>query len=137
MISLPRTNLQKAKTALFLSLALCIGSLCACSSPNGEDTPQNTSQSSNATSANSNITVSEGLKVGATRDSLTREQYVRAMQCAAERAVEGTKFRFKSQVSAYESPLSEESFNNAMAMGDDGKYILYTQAVSLGCLGEV
>ena len=59
------------------------------------------------------------------------------MQCAADRAVKGTKFRFKSQVSAYESPLSEESFNNAMAMGDDGKYILYTQAVSLGCLGEV
>lgn len=136
MINLTRTNLQKAKTAVFLSLALCIGSLSACSSPNGESTPQNASQN-NTTAANSNITVSQGLKVGATRDSLTREQYVRAMQCAADRAVEGTKFRFKSQVSAYESPLSEESFNNAMAMGDDGKYILYTQAVSLGCLGEV
>lgn len=137
MIDLTRTNLQKAKTAFFLSLALCIGSLSACSSPNGESTPQSASQNTTATAANDNITVSEGLKVGATRDSLTREQYVRAMQCAADRAVEGTKFRFKSQVSAYESPLSEASFNNAMAMGDDGKYILYTQAVSLGCLGEV
>jgi hypothetical protein len=111
----------------------------ACGTPNGESTstPQPSPQQSpqQTSTASSNITVSEGLQVGATVDTLSREQYVNAMACAAEKAAPGSKFRFKSQWTAYQSPLSEASFNNAMAMGGDGQFIIYTQAISLGCLG--
>lgn len=121
------------KTSLTLLTLGLLSCLSACGTPNGEPTaePQPTPQET----ASSNVTVSEGLKVGATIDNLSREQYVNAMACAAEKAAPGSKFRFKSQWDAYQSPLSEASFNNAMAMGGDGKFILYTQAVSLGCLG--
>lgn len=117
---------------LSCGLLICLS---ACGSSNGEptSTPQPSPQQSS--SASSNVTVSEGLRVGATIDNLSREQYVNAMACAAEKAAPGSKFRFKSQWSAYQSPVSEASFNNAMAMGGDGIFIIYTQAVSLECLG--
>jgi hypothetical protein len=107
----------------------------ACGTPNGESssTPQSAPQQSSA--ASSNITVSEGLRVGATRDNLSREQYVNAMACAAEKAAPESKFRFQSQWVAYQSASSEASFNNAMALGGEGQFRIYTQAISLGCLG--
>lgn len=126
------------KNGLIL-LSLCI--LSACGTPNGETTipptPQATPQSSPQ-----EIPVSPTIgKVPAdsqgqfTMDLLSREQYVNAMACAAEKAAPGSKFRFKSQWSAYQSPLSEDSYNNAIAVGGDGQFILYTQAISLGCPG--
>lgn len=103
----------------------------ACGTPNGESS--STSQQDSA--ASSNITVSEGLRVGATVDNLSREQYVNAMACAAEKAAPDKKFRFQSQWAAYQSLSSEASFNNAMALGGEGQFRIYTQAISLGCLG--
>ncbi len=68
--------------------------------------------------------------------NITRTQYVNAMNCAADKAAPGSKFRFKSQATAYDNPASEASFNNAMGASDgNAKYMLYTQALSLGCTG--
>ncbi len=127
-----------------LFCGLCAFSLSACGSSasvNTAATPTaNSAAGPNASAetlaeAEANV-AAQTPPVGATRNTLTREQYVSAMACAAERAAPGSKFRFKSQWTAYQDASAQASWNQAMASGGDGQYIVYTQAVSLGCLGE-
>lgn len=99
------------------------------STPSGEASPVPVAQSTPSPA------VATTPAVGATRNTLTREQYVRAMACAAEQAAPGARFRFQSQWTAYQDSSAQASWDQAMAMGGDGQYIIYTQAVSLGCLG--
>ena len=123
-----------------LCYGLCALSLSACGTPANVNTATNPATGPSASvetiaQAEANVTA-DTPTVGATRNTLTREQYVSAMACAAERAAPGSKFRFKSQWTAYQDASAQTSWDQAMALGGDGQYILYTQAVSLGCLGD-
>lgn len=120
--------------------SLCALLLSACGAPANVNTSASPNPGPNASAqtlaqAEANVTA-DTPPVGATVNTLSRTQYVNAMACAAERAAPGTKFRFKSQWTAYQDASAQASWDQAMALGGEGQYIVYSQAVSLGCLGE-
>lgn len=123
---------------ILLMTGLSLSTLSACEgSARNPVTPESTQTTPQATPQTTPSTIGQvpaDPQGQFTMDMLSREQYVNAMACAAEKAAPGSKFRFKSQWNAYQSPDAEAAFNNAIALGGDGQFILYTQAIGLGCL---
>jgi hypothetical protein len=126
------------------ALILSLGLLAACATPNASDT-QNPADSSN-TDSNSSVSVGTDVSVddsasantGAAIEakSLTRTQFVKAMQCAQTKSTDqGLVAAFSAQGNLYADAKFEDQFNATMQFGGGAPYLVYEEAAKVGCTG--
>jgi hypothetical protein len=126
-----------------LILIACLGlTLSACNAPTTPTTTDNDTSAS--TDANASTDVSTDTSVDVSTDAslaiepknLSRTQFLSAMTCAEAKADAGQKSIFIGQKSAFSDPGTEASFNTVMGLGGGGQYVIYKEAVAIGCTGR-
>jgi len=112
--------------------------LVGCDTPNDSATDDKTPQKTeDASQGDKKDIPSESSDTGtliAAKD-LKRDQFLRAMSCALEKAPATQKVVFSSQIAVYTPESSETTFNTIMGIGGGGQYEAYKQSVTLGCPG--
>lgn len=135
-----------SKFILMASLALAL-SACGTPAPSA-DTPKGTDANNTASgsistdtsvstdiSADASVDVSADASIAIEAKNLSRTQFISAMTCAEGKADAGKKSIFTGQKTVFSSAGSEASFNTVMGLGGGGQYVIYKEAVALGCPG--
>lgn len=123
------------------ALILSLGLLAACATPNTSDTKtpedkgsQTNNGPSTGTSAGTDVSVNTGAAIEA--KSLSRTQFVKALECAQTKTTDKSLTgAFAGQATLFADPQFEASFNTTMKLGGGAQYLIYQEAVKLGCTG--
>lgn len=131
-----------------LILIACLGlTLSACEAPatpasnttQGNDTTASGSVSTDVSadvSTDTSVDVATDASLAIEAKNLSRTQFLSAMTCAEAKADSGKKSIFVGQKAAFSDAGTEASFNTVMGLGGGGQYVIYKEAVAMGCTGR-
>lgn len=112
-----------------LACSLLVFTACTPAQGNGSVTPS-PSPGVSASPSSSNVSVGAALEA----KSLTRAQFVSALECAKTKASADNSV-FVNQLNGMAS-VTEADFNTVMASGGGAPYTIYLMAVKVGCNGR-